>query len=199
MSRQSGLALALGVLLLGMTGCSGQESAQDQAAGTSAQATTAASDPMTEQTAASDPMTEQTSLPPPPPPTPVVAGGPCPYLEKGYVEATVGQRLSRVETVTLDGQPAPDCIFYRPDGTPAVTIDFTPYADPVAAQNAALALVSNSANPVTDIGDYGGVIVSPGQTLLAVTIGSLLIAVTTNQESSRQARELAVTVLGALP
>lgn len=192
MSRQSGLALALGVLLLGMTGCSGQESAQDQAAGTSAQATTAASDPMTEQTSPLPP-------PPPPPPTPVVAGGPCPYLEKGYVEATVGQRLGRVETVTLDGQPAPDCIFYRPDGTPAVTIDFTPYADPVAAQNAALALVSNSANPVTDIGDYGGVIVSAGQTLLAFTIGPLLIAVITNQESSRQARELALTVLGALP
>ena len=196
MSRQSGLALALGVLLLGMTGCSGQESAQDQAAGTSAQATTAASDPMTEQTSPLPPPPP----PPPPPPTPVVAGGPCPYLEKGYVEATVGQRLGRVETVTLDGQPAPDCIFYRPDGTPTVTIDFTPpYADPVAAQNAALALVSNSANPVTDIGDYGGVIVSAGQTLLAFTIGPLLIAVITNQESSRQARELALTVLGALP
>ncbi len=195
MSRQAGLALALGVLLLGMTGCSGQESAPDRAAGTSAQATTAASDPMTEQTSPLPPPPP----PPPPPPTPVVAGGPCPYLEKGYVEATVGQRLGRVETVTLDGQPAPDCIFYRPDGTPAVTIDFTPYADPVAAQNAALALVSNSANPVTDIGDYGGVIVSAGQTLLAFTIGPLLIAVITNQESSRQARELALTVLGALP
>ena len=79
-----------------------------------------------------------------------------------------------------------------------MTIDLTPYPDPVAAQNAALALVTTSAMPITDIGDYRGVIVSSRQTLLAVTTGPLLVAVTTNQESSLQAREVATTVLAAL-
>lgn len=106
--------------------------------------------------------------------------------------------MQRVETVTVDGQPAPDCIFYRPDETVAVSIDLTPYADPVAAQNAALALVTPAAQPVTDLGDYGGILLSERQTLIAVTTGPLLVALTTNQESSLQARELITTVLAAL-
>lgn len=80
-----------------------------------------------------------------------------------------------------------------------MTIDLTPYADPIAAQNAALTLVTPAALPVTDIGDYGGVLVTPGRTLLAVTAGPLLVSVSMNQESSLQARELGTTVLAALP
>jgi len=106
--------------------------------------------------------------------------------------------MGRVETVTVEGQPAPDCVFYRPDDRAAVTIDLTPYADPVAAQNAALVSVTPAAMPITDIGDYGGVLITPGQTLLAVTSGPLLLVVITNQETSLQARELATTVLAAL-
>jgi len=107
--------------------------------------------------------------------------------------------MARVETLTVEGQPAPDCAFYRPDETAAVSVDLTPYPDPVAAQNAALALVTTTATPITDLGDYGGVLVSPGRTLLAVTTGPLLVVVSTNQESSLQARELASAVLAALP
>lgn len=190
MSRQSGLALALGVLLLvGTAGCSGAESDSDPSAGA----------PSTQATTAPEATTAQMSTAPPAPGPPVVVDGPCPYLEQGYVEETVGQRMARVETVTVEGQPAPDCIFYRPDETAALTIDLTPYADAVTAQNAALALVTPAAMPITDIGDYGGVIVSSRQTLLAVTAGPLLLVVITNQESSLQARELGTAVLAALP
>ncbi|MDQ3716716.1 MAG: DUF2020 domain-containing protein [Actinomycetota bacterium] len=175
------------LLVLGSAACSGQGQDPEAPAGTSSQPSTA---PVTS--------TLLTSPTPPPPRPPVVAEGPCPYLEQGFVEETIGQRLERVETITVDGQPAPDCIFYRPDETVAVSIDLTPYVDPVAAQNAALALVTPAAQPVTDLGDYGGILISERQTLLAVTTGPLLVALTSNQESSLQARELGATVLAAL-
>ncbi|MBA3339926.1 MAG: DUF2020 domain-containing protein [Geodermatophilaceae bacterium] len=125
--------------------------------------------------------------------------GPCPYLDENYIEEAVGDRLDRVETITVQGQPAPDCVFYLLNGSVGVTVDLTPYGDPVAAQNAALALVSTAAQPVTDIGDYGGVHVSTGTTVLAVTSGPLLVVVMLNKESSLEAREIATTVLAALP
>lgn len=150
-------------------------------------------------TATSQAGTTDTSAAPPPPPPPVLGAGPCPYLDQGYVEETVGQRMGRVETITTEGQPAPDCVFYRPDERAAVTIDLSTYPDPVAAQNAALVSVSPEAMPITDIGDYGGVLITPGQTLLAVTTGRVLLVIITNQETSLQARELATTVLAALP
>ncbi|MBA3800743.1 MAG: DUF2020 domain-containing protein [Geodermatophilaceae bacterium] len=188
MSRISGWAVCCALLLvIGSAGCSSSRSGGDQTAGSST-ATPTVSASSTEQ-----------STPPPVPGPPVVAEGPCPYLDTGYVELTIGQRIGRVETITVQGQPAPDCVLYRLDETAAVTIDLTPYADPIAAQNAALALVTAAALPVTDIGDYGGVLVSPGQTLLAVTAGPLLVSVSMNQESSLQARELGTTVLEALP
>jgi len=174
------------LLVLGSAACSGQGQDPEASAGTSSRPSTA---PVTS--------TLLTS-PPPPPRPPVVAEGPCPYLEQGFVEETIGQRLERVETITVDGQPAPDCIFYRPDETVAVSIDLTPYVDPVTAQNAALALVTPAALPVTDLGDYGGILISSRQTLLAVTAGPLLVALTSNQESSLQARELGATVLAVL-
>ncbi|MBA3278021.1 MAG: DUF2020 domain-containing protein [Geodermatophilaceae bacterium] len=189
MRRQPGLAFAaVGVLLLlgGTAGCSGPVD-PDASDGTSSRPSTG-----------SDTTTTPTPAAPPPPRPPVVAEGPCPYLEQGFVEETIGQRLERVETITVDGQPAPDCIFYRPDETVAVSIDLTPYVDPVTAQNAALALVTPAALPVTDLGDYGGILISSRQTLLAVTAGPLLVALTSNQESSLQARELGATVLAVL-
>ena len=176
-------AMAL-LLVVGIAGCSGGSGNE------------AESDPPSEEatTAAASPTAELTTEPAPP----VTASEPCPYLDRGYIEETVGQRIPEVETITVDGQPAPDCIFYRNDETASVTIDLTQYADPVAAQNAALALVTTAATPITDIGDYGGVLVTD-QTLLAVTRGPLLVSVITNQPSSLQAREIAATVLAAIP
>lgn len=187
-SPRSRLVCAVGLLLiLGTAGCSGDggsESASSSAPATEAAATS------------TPPVTEATTAEPAPP---VVGPGPCPYLDETYIEEAVGDRMGRVETITVEGQPAPDCVFYRNNGAAGVTVDLTPYADPVAAQNAALALVTTAAQPVTDVGDYGGVLVSGGTTVLAVTSGTLLVAVTLNKESSLQAREIAATTLAALP
>ncbi len=187
MSRRFVLGGAAALLLAGSAGCSGEPEIRTQ---------TDSGTPLPAATTTAGPPAPDTT---PPAAPPVTVEEPCPYLDQGYVEETVGQRVSRIETITVEGQPAPDCIFYRSDQSPSLTIDLTPYADAVDAQNAALSLVTTAAMPVTDIGEYGGVLVSPGQTLLAVTRASLLVYVITNQPSSFQAREIASTVLAAIP
>lgn len=190
MRRGSGLVGALALMMLaGVAGCSAEPGSQPDSGTQSQEATTETVSPTAETTPA----------PAPAPVPPVTAEGPCPYLDRGFIEETVGQRVSLVETITVEGQPAPDCIFYRNDQSPSVTIDLTPYADAVAAQNAALSLVTTAATPITDIGEYGGVLVAADQTLLAVTRGPLLVYVITNQPSSLQARSIAATVLAAIP
>lgn len=190
MSRKHTLAVAFAAMvLMGTAACSGDE--PGSAAATEAGETPAATTPAATTSAA---VTTSAA-----PAEPVVGPGPCPYLDENYIEEAVGDRMDRVETVTVEGQPAPDCVFYLLNGSVGVTVDLTPYADPVAAQNAALALVTTAAQPITDIGDYGGVLVAPGTTVLAVTTGALLMAVTINKESSLEAREIATTALAALP
>lgn len=185
--RRLRAATALGaLLLLGSAGCSGNADESATSSTTATQASVTSAPPTT---------AVSTAAPAPP----VVGPGPCPYLDETYIEEAVGSRMARVETITVEGQPAPDCVFYRNNGAAGVTVDLTPYGDPVTAQNAALALVTTAALPVTDVGDYGGVLVSGGTTILAVTSGSLLVAVTLSQESSLQAREIAATTLAALP
>ena len=176
------------MVLLGTAGCSGDGDPESSASGTSpASSAQPTSPPPTP--------TDVTTVPLPP----VVGAGPCPYLDQDYVEEAIGDRIQTVETITVEGQPAPDCVFYRLNDTAGVTVDLTPYPDAVAAQNAALALVTPQAQPITDIGDYGGVLVAGGTTILAVTTGPLLMAVTLTKESSLQAREIAATALAALP
>lgn len=184
MSRRWALGCALAITLAGTAGCSGDPGSQAES-GTSSQAATEASESATAETT-------------PPPAPPVTAEEPCPYLDQGYIEETVGQRIPRVETVTVEGQPAPDCTFFRNDNTISVVVDLTAYADPVAAQNAALSLITAAATPITDIGEYGGVLVTD-RTQLAVTRGALLVYLTLNQPSSLQAREIAATILAAIP
>ena len=174
-------------LLLGTAGCTG-----NPGAGT---AGTESGSQSEEATTAAAPTSETTTAPA----APITTSEPCPYLTQAFIELTVGQRIPRVETITVEGQPAPDCIFYRNDDTASVAIDLTPYPDPIAAQNAALALITPAAMPITDIGEYGGVLVTATQTLLAVTSGPLLIYIVTNQPSSLQARTIATTALAGLP
>lgn len=186
----AGLPAVLVAITLALTGCSASPEPNDSAGETSAPGTTS-SVPTT------GPAPVPTTAPAPPPP--VVADGPCPYLDRGFVEQTIGQRLARSETITVAGAPLPGCAFYKPDDSPGLRVDVGAYPEEISAQNAALATVTNGADPLTDLGDYGGVIVTPGQTLLAVTSGSTLIVVTTNQESSLGARGIATAVLAALP
>lgn len=185
MSRRLALGCALVLTLAGTAGCSGDPGTQAES-GTSSQART-------------DPSESATAATTPAPAPPVTAEEPCPYLTQAYIEVTVGQRVPRVETVTVEGQPAPDCTFFRNDNTVSVVVDLTVYPDPVDAQNAALSLITPAATPITDIAEYGGVLVSGDQTVLAVTRGSLLVHLTLNQPSSFQAREIATTILATIP
>lgn len=130
----------------------------------------------------------------PSPPAPVTVDGPCPYLDTGFVQETVGQHIARTTYTTTGPDLPPGCAFYRPDGGVAATIEISSYADPVQAQTAAIELGGAGANPVDDIADGGVVVVPPDQTVLAVSGGAMLLVVTINQESSLEARALAGAV-----
>lgn len=129
---------------------------------------------------------------------PVTTEADCPYLDTAYVEGTVGQRTPTVTTTGVPGGPPPTCTFDKPNGEPALVVEISQAADPVAAQTAAVERVAAlGGTAVRDIGDGGGIAVGP-QTVLAVADGSLVVVVTVNQESSLQAREIARTVVGAV-
>lgn len=129
-------------------------------------------------------------------PTPSTVDAPCPYLDTETVKDTVGQHLTRT-TVTAT-TPHPSCAFYRPDGHRAAAITVSAEANPIAAQNAALAKVGKNANPVNGIGDYGVVAIVPDGAVLAVTKGPALVLVTINQQSSLEAKEIARAVVAKL-
>ncbi|MCO7221959.1 DUF2020 domain-containing protein [Klenkia sp. PcliD-1-E] len=129
---------------------------------------------------------------------PVTTEADCPYLDTAYVEDTVGQRTPTVTTTGVPGGPPPTCTFAKPNGEPALVVEISQAADPVAAQTAAVERVAPlGGTAVRDVGDGGGIAVGP-QTVLAVADGSLVVVVTVNQESSLQAREIAQTVVGAV-
>ncbi|HEY9476030.1 MAG TPA: DUF2020 domain-containing protein [Mycobacteriales bacterium] len=128
--------------------------------------------------------------------TPTAVDAPCPYLGTESVMNTVGQHLTR--TTMTPTRPHPSCAFYRPDGGLAVQITVSQDANPIAAQNSALARVGKDANPVNGIGDYGVVAIVDDGALLAVTKGPALVLVKINQKSSLEAKEIAKAVVGAL-
>lgn len=127
-------------------------------------------------------------------PTPVTADGDCFYLDTGFVEATVGQRIERTTYTTTSHESLPGCTFYRSDGEPAADVAITTYDSAVQAQIAAVDLGTAAANPIDDIADGGVVTVSVERTVLAVTSGSTLLVVTINQASSLEARAIAAEV-----
>ncbi|HEX5493245.1 MAG TPA: DUF2020 domain-containing protein [Mycobacteriales bacterium] len=131
-----------------------------------------------------------------PTPTPSTVDAPCPYVDTASVMNTIGQHLTR--TTVTSTVPHPSCAFYRPDGAVAAQITVSDLANPIAAQNAALAQVGKGSNPVSGIGDYGVVAIVDDGALLAVTKGPSLVLVKINQQSSLEAREIARTVVSAL-
>jgi len=127
-------------------------------------------------------------------PTPVTADGDCFYLDTGFVEQTVGQRIARTTYTTTSHESLPGCTFYRSDGEPAADVAITTYDSAVQAQIAAVDVGTAAANPIDDIADGGVVTVSVERTVLAVTSGSTLLVVTINQASSLEARAIAAEV-----
>lgn len=127
-------------------------------------------------------------------PEPVIAEGDCFYLDTGFVEETVGQRISRTTYTSTSHEELPGCTFYRPDGEPAVDVAVTALSTAVQAQNAAVELGTPAAIPVDDIADGGVVLVATEGTVLAVSSGRTLLVVRVNQQSSLEARAIAAEV-----
>lgn len=173
--------LLLGPLLLvGLAACS-EEPADDPTVVMTGPPSTAASQP-------------QAAVPPAPEPT---AEGPCPYLEESFVEETNGQRVSKVET-SADQPPA--CFFYRPDGNIQLTVRV--YTGDAAV---AKALVDESApvatsNPAELTGGWkGGAEATDSGAIYAVAKDASAVVVTTNQEQTIKAKQIAqqsITTLG---
>jgi UPF0176 protein len=136
----------------------------------------------------------QVALPPEPEPT---AAGPCPYLESGYVADTNGQHVSKVKT-SADQPPA--CFFYRPDGGVQLTVRiYTGDANVAKALVDAAAPVASS-NPAELSGGWkGGAEANDDGAVYAVAKDASAVIVTTNQEQTIKAKQIAqesITELG---
>lgn len=135
----------------------------------------------------------QIALPVAPQPT---ADGPCPYLDEAFVEETNGQRVSKVQT-SADQPPA--CFFYRPDGS--VQLSVWVYAgDAVVAKGIvdAAAPVA-TANPAELSGGWaGGAEAKDTGAVYAVAKDVNAIVVTTNQEQTIKAKQIAQESVSAL-
>jgi hypothetical protein len=133
-------------------------------------------------------------LPPDPEPT---ADGPCPYLDESYVEETNGQRVSQVQTSTDD---PPACFFYRPDGTVQLTIRIYNGEEPVARGLVDAAAPVATSNPAELSGGWeGGSEAKDTGAVYAVAKGGTAVVVTTNQEQTIKAKQIAqesITALG---
>ncbi|MCW2583354.1 MAG: hypothetical protein JWQ53_2144, partial [Klenkia sp.] len=130
---------------------------------------------------------------------PVTTEQDCPYLDTATVQDTVGQQTPTVTTTGVPGGPPPSCTFDKPNGEAAATVEIGRATDPVAARTAAVQRVAGiGGTAVDDVADGGGIATTDGGTVLAVADGTLVVVVTINQESSLQARELALVVTAAL-
>ncbi|WP_133904068.1 DUF2020 domain-containing protein [Actinophytocola oryzae] len=136
----------------------------------------------------------QAALPPEPQPT---ADGPCPYLEDDYVADTNGQHVSKVQT-SADQPPA--CFFYRPDGGVQLTVRVYTGDAAVAKALVDAATPISSSNPAELPGGWkGGAEAKDSGAVYAVAKDASAVVVTTNQEQTIKAKQIAqqsITALG---
>jgi len=135
----------------------------------------------------------QAVAPPAPQPT---ADGPCPYLEESYIEDTNGQRVSKVQT-SADQPPA--CFFFRPDGSVQLTVRV--YTGDAAVAKALVdeAAPVASANPAELAGGWqGGAQSTADGAVYAVAKEQSAVVVTTNQEQTIKAKQIAQQSISAL-
>lgn len=167
------------VLLAALTACT-EEPADDPTVATGTTATTTSAAPV--------------ELPADPEPT---AGGPCPYLDQAYVEETNGQRVSKVE-ISADDPPA--CFFYRPDGNVQLSVRIYQGEEPVARALVDAAAPVDTSNPAELSGGWeGGSEAKDTGAVYAVAKESTAVVVTTNQEQTIKAKQIAqesITALG---
>lgn len=136
----------------------------------------------------------QAALPADPQPT---NAGPCPYLEESYVADTNGQRVAKVQT-SADQPPA--CFFYRPDGSVQLTVRV--YTGDVAVAKALVdaAAPITTSNPAELTGGWkGGAEATESGAVYAVAKDTSAVIVSTNQEQTIKAKQIAqesITALG---
>lgn len=135
----------------------------------------------------------QAALPADPQPT---NAGPCPYLEESYVADTNGQRVSKVQT-SADQPPA--CFFYRPDGSVQLTVRvYTGDAAVAKALIDAAAPITTS-NPAELTGGWkGGAEATESGAVYAVAKDTSAVIVSTNQEQTIKAKQIAQESINAL-
>jgi hypothetical protein len=172
--------LLLGPLLLvALTACSEEPTDDPTVAAPNATSTTSEA--------------QAAALPPEPRPT---AEGPCPYLDEAYVEETNGQRVSKV---AISADQPPTCFFHRPDGSVQLTVRIYS-GDPAVAEALvdAAAPVATS-NPAELAGGWkGGAQPTDEGAVYAVAKEGAAVVVTTNQEQTIKAKQVAQESISAL-
>lgn len=136
----------------------------------------------------------EVALPADPQPT---GAGPCPYLDEAYVEETNGQRVSKVQ-VSAD-QP-PTCFFYRSDGSVQLTVRVYTGDAAVAKALVDAAVPVTTSNPAELSGGWqGGAEATESGAVYAVAKEATAVVVSTNQEQTIKAKQIAqesITALG---
>jgi UPF0176 protein len=132
---------------------------------------------------------------PPPEPQPT-ADGPCPYLAEDFVEETNGQRVARVRT-SADEPPA--CFFYRSDGGVQLTVRVYRGDAAVAKALVDAAAPIATANPAELTGGWkGGAQATDSGAVYAVAKDAAAVVVSTNQEQTIKAKQIAQQSIAAL-
>ncbi|MFL6126211.1 DUF2020 domain-containing protein [Actinophytocola sp.] len=135
----------------------------------------------------------EAALPPEPQPT---AAGPCPYLDEDYVADTNGQHVGKVQT-SADQPPA--CFFYRPDGSVQLTVRVYRGDANVAKALVDAAAPVTTSNPAELPGGWkGGAESKDSGAVYAVAKDSSAVVVSTNQEQTIKAKEIAKQAITAL-
>jgi len=175
-------ALLLGPLLIVLAACNNEPAADEPTV--NAPEDTQASSP------AAQPAVEAPAAPEP------AADGPCPYLEKTFVEDTNGQHIGDIKV--SEGDP-PTCFFYRPDGGVQMTVRVFQGDAAVAKALVDQAAPVDSANPAELPGGWsGGAQPTDDGAVYAVAKDAEAVVVTTNQEQTIKAKVVAQQAIEAL-
>lgn len=132
--------------------------------------------------------------------------GDCPYLDADVVSALTGQRHG--QTLIIDLQPHPMCVFYRSDGGLMGSVRIIAAATPQAAVAAVdqHVPVAGSQPATQPAGWTGGSMTTPGQmtqdssagSTYAVSKGKIAVVATENESPSIKARVMAVCAIYGL-
>lgn len=135
--------------------------------------------------------------PPSVPPAPEPAtDGPCPYLDKAFVEDTNGQKVSKTKTST--DQP-PTCFFYALNGKTQLTVRVFNGDAAVAEALVDQAAPIDTSNPAEEpAGWKGGYQQTDGGSVYAVAKGGHAVVVTSNQEQSIKGRTITTEAIAGL-